>query len=881
MGAWGWIGRRLAVVFRKGRLEEELDDELRWHLEKEIELHVAAGMSPEEARRRALVAFGGVERFKEEVRNVRGARMVDDVVQDVRVAFRSFAKQPGFVATVLVTLGLGIGGNVAMFGIVDAVLLRGLPYEKPDRLVMGRVTYDGERGNTVSAPDYLDVREQATSLVSLAAFTPFSIEATVTGAGDPERVSAPLASWNLFRTLGVEPAVGRSFRPEEEEPGGAPVALLSWAYWQRRFGGDRSAVGAPIDLDGEPVTVVGVLPASFRFPVKGDVWRPLVRGGGWAQARQFHNWVEIGRLADGVDLSAAQAEVDAVSARLAELYPDSNRDKGMYLVPLHEALVAGYRGTLGVLAAAVVVLLLVACANVAGILLARGSARRAEMALRSVMGAGRVRLLRQLMVENLLLTMAAAVLGLVLAGVVQRGILGFVSLDRLGGVEPGLSVSTLGVAVGLALVTVVLFGLFPAMRAARTEPARELAGGGARAGSSRDAARFRNALVVGQVALTAVLLMVSGFLLRSFDRLGGVDPGFRTDHLLTAETPLPPGRYADPTTRPPLLEELRERLAALPGVEAVGIASHLPLRDQGNDVHVAPIERWGDRGAFDGTAYQRMVLPGYFAAMGIPLLAGRDVASTDRRDTQHVVVLSEALARRLVPDGSNPLGRTVGVDVGDDEPYRVEVVGVVGDVTPASLEAGKEGAMYFPYGQRSPSTMRIAVRTQGEPAAVTGRIREILGALDPDVPLADVATMEDVLARSLADRRAVLLVLGSFAAVALLLAAVGLYGVLAYRVSRRVREIGVRMALGATVGSVSRGVVSGGFRLVALGLALGLPASWLASRWVRDMLFEVGTTDPLTYVAVTLFFAAVATAACVLPARRAARVDPARTFHME
>jgi putative ABC transport system permease protein len=797
------------------------------------------------------------------------------------MALRAFANQPAFVATILLTLGLAIGGNVAMFAVLDASLFRALPYADPGRLVMGRVTYDGDLGNTVSAPDYLDVRDRAASFSSLAAFTPFSIEATVTGGGAPERVRAPYASWNLFRTLGVEPAAGRSFRPAEEGPGGADVVVLSWGYWQARFAGDPGVVGSAINLDGAPVTVVGVLPESFRFSLGADVWRLLVRGGDWAQARQFHNWVLIGRLAGGVDLAAAQAEVDAVSARLAELYPESNENKGMYFVPLHDALVAGYRGALGLLTASVVVLLLVACANVAGILLARGSARRSEMALRSVLGAGRARLVRQLMVENVVLTAGAAVVGLVLAGFLQCAILGFVSLDRLGGVAARLSPTTLAAAIGLALTTVALFGLLPALRASRTEPARELAGGGARSGSSRDATRFRNALVVGQVALTAVLLLLSGLLLRSFTRLGGVDPGFRTDHLLTAEVPLPPAKYADPSTRPPFLDEVQRRIAALPGVEAVGMASHLPLRDAGNDVRVAPIERWGDQGAFDGTAYQRMVLPGYFAAVGVPLLAGRDVETADRRDTQHVVVLSGMLAGRLFPDGGAPLGRTVGIDVGGEQPYAAEVVGVVGDVVPTSLVAGKQGVMYFPYGQRAPSTMRVAVRTRGEPAEVTGRIREILGALDPDVPLSGVATMDDVLARSLAERRALLLVLGAFAVVAALLATVGLYGVLAYRVARRVREIGVRMALGATVASVSRDVLLGGLRLVLLGLALGLPASWFASRLVRGMLYQVGTADPLTYVAVSVFFGTVAAAACLLPARRAAKVDPARAFHAE
>jgi putative ABC transport system permease protein len=871
--------RRIDVLFRKHGVEDELDDEIRFHLEREIELLRAGGLSEAEARRRALVAFGGVERYKEEVRDVRGARVVDDLVRDLQIAARSFVKQPMFLATVLLTLGLAIGGNVAMFGILEASLFRALPYAEPDRLVLGRVMRGGQPGNTVSGPDYFDVREQASTFESLSAFTPFSPEATVTGAGDAERVRSPYGSWDLFLTLGVDPEAGRHFLAEEGEPGAESVAMLSHGYWQRGFGADPSVVGGTIDLDGQPTTVVGVLPEGFRFPIAADVWRPMIRDGAFAQSRQFHNFVMIGRLAPAVELSAARAEVDAITARLAELHPDTNRDKGMYLEPLHAALVESYRTMLGVLAASVLALLLIACANVGGILLARGSARGAEMAVRSVMGAGHGRLVRQLLAENLLLAVGATALGLFMAGTVQRGLLSFVSLEGLGGVEPGWSAGTAAAASGLALLTLALFGLFPALRTARSEPAAELAAGGARSGGSREAAGFRSALVVAQVTLTVVLLMVSGLLVRSMGELRGVDIGFDPEGLLTAETPLPAAKYEDVLRRPALFIELQRRLEALPGVRGVGIASGLPIRDPGNNVNISPIESWGDDGA-TRTAYQRMVLPGYFDAMGVQLLAGRDVALDDERAPSGVVVLSESLAAALFPDGA-PLGRVVGVDIGGAEPWPAEVVGVVGDVAPSGLAQGKDVTMYFAYTQRSPASMRIAVRTAGDPMALVPGIREALRTLDPDVPLAEVATMEQVLAESVSDRRAVMLVIVVFALVALLLSTVGVYGVLAYQVTRRAREIGVRMALGASVVSVSREVVGKGLRLVAIGLVLGIPASVLAARLVRGMLFEVSVADPLTYAAVSVFLAGVASVACLLPARRAAKVDPARAFRAE
>lgn len=880
MGAGRWVARRMQVLFRKGQAERELDDEIRDHLEREIAEHVAAGVSPEEARRRALVAFGGVERHKEEVRDVRGARILDDLARDVAVALRFFARQPVFTAAVLITLGLGMGGNVAMFGVLDAALFRALPYERPDALVLGRVTYDGARGGTVSGPDFFDVREQTTTFAGMSAFLPFAVEATVTGAGDPERVLAPLASWDLFHTLGVDPVVGRHFLPEEGEPGGEAVAILSHGYWQRRFAGEPGILGRTLNLDGVPTTVVGVLPRDFRFQVRADLWRPMVRGGAWAQSRQFHNFMWIGRLDPGSGLAAAQAELDAISGRLAELHPDSNRGKGMYIMPLQEALVEGYRTTLWLLATGVVALLLVACANAAGMLLARGSAREAEMALRSVMGAGRGRLVRQLLAENLILALGGGVLGVATAGVLQKGILSLVSLDRMGGVEPTLSVRTFLAAVALAVVALGVSGVAPALRTSRAEPARDLASGGARSGGSRSSARFRSGLVVAQVALTAVLLLVSGLLVRSFVSLRGVETGFDPKDLLTAEVSLPSGEYQEMARRMSFFEELRRRVSALPGVEGVGMVSHLPIRDPGNNVRVGTVEAWAGDASGLPLAFQRMVLPGYFEALGLPLLAGRDVATTDTRAAPAVMVLSESLASTLFP-GESALGRAVGVDVGGDEPWTAEVVGVVGDVATSSLYRGKDAAMYFSYGQRSPASMRLAVRARGEEGALVVAIREILRDLDPDVPLSEVATMEDALAASVSDRGAVVVVLGVFALVALLLAAVGLYGVLAYQVSRRVREIGVRMALGASVGGVSRDVLWGGLRLVALGLAVGLVASGFVVRPLRGMLFQVQATDPLTYGAVAVFLGGVATVACLLPARRAARVDPAVAFRSE
>jgi putative ABC transport system permease protein len=877
MGWWSWLRRRLDVLLRKGEVEREMDDEMRFHLEMEIRQHMASGLSREEARRRALVAFGGVERYKEEVRDARGARVLDDLFQDLGVAARSLPKQPIFLVTVLGTLAVGMGGNVAMFGVLDASLLRALPYPEADRLVLGRVTYQGEVGNTVSGPDYFDYEEQVRGLERLAALTPFSIQSTVLGSGDAERVTAPLVSHDLFPALGVDPALGRPFRPEEGEPGGAAVVLVSHGYWERSLGADPSAIGRTLRVDGEPRTIVGVMPAGFRFLVDADIWLPMVRGGAYAGARQFHNFVLVGRLAPGVSIHGAQAEVDGVSSRLAQTYPETNEGKGLNLTPLQDALVEGYRSTLGLLTAAVLVLLLVAGSNVAGLLVARGAARRSEMAVRSVMGAGRGRLARQLLAENALLAVAGAALAVLLASWMQRAILGFVPMQTLGPIEAGLSARMLGAALGFTVLTLALFGVLPAVRVAGADPARSLRSG-ARTAGGVGTTRARSALVVTQVALTAVLLVVSGLLIRSFAEIRGVDPGFDTNRLLTARVALPPAEYEDAERRVGFFEELRRRVAQTPGVAAVGLTTHVPIRDTGGNVRVAPPEEWGSEGVFGRIAYQRIVMPGTFDALRIPILAGRDVEPTDDRTSANVMVVSESLAASLFPDGSSPLGRTVGMDVGSEQPWLAEIVGVVGDVTPSSLTGGTGYSMYLSYGQRTPAGLTLAVRTTASGTDVTPALRAILSELDPDVPLASVLTMDEVLASSVSGQRSVTLLIVGFASLALLLAAIGLYGVLAYQVARRLHEIGVRMALGASTSSVSREVLRGGLVLVGLGLALGLPSALLATRLVQGMLFEVGGLDPLTYAGVTVFLAAVAGLACLVPARRAARVDPVKAF---
>ncbi len=797
---------------------------------------------------------------------------------DLRYAFRSLKKSPGFTIIVILILAVGIGANVAMFSVTHAVFLKSLPFHEPDRLVLGRTTYDGRLSWNVSSEDYYDFRDQVRSFESLAALRTAANDVTITGGEEPERVPATLASIDLFPTLGVNPQLGRQFSVEEAELSAPAVAIISHGYWQRRYGGSPDVIGHTLVINGQQNTIVGVMPAGFHLLYDVDIWRPMRDGGDYTGVRRFHNWTLFGRLAPGVTIEQAQSEVDVVAARLEVAYPESNTGKGLRVINLQRALVDFYDDMLWMLMAAIALVLLIACGNVASLLLARGLSRSVELSVRVALGASARRVARQLLTESLLMALGAGIIGAALAMVLQRLMMGLLPLDRLGIQAVGVSLPMLLFAVGLSLATALVFGAVPSVSGARMNPAEDLKSG-TRATGGAGVTRLRSGFVVFQVALSVVLLIGAGLLMRSFMELRGVDPGFRAEQLLTARVSLPGASYSEAESRVAFFSGLMDDVQAIPGVSAAGAVSVLPVKDGYSNVRAwNPDNPPADPGAYR-LAEHRQVMPGYFEAMEIPILAGRDIEYTDGGDAEPVLIISESMARDLF-EGDNPVGRQVAVDVGADEPVITRVVGVVGDVR-LRLAADAPWHMYYSYRQSPVFGMSIAVRALGDPSVLTAAVREALRARDPDVPLANVETMEAVLANSIADTKVVTSVLSVFAVVAMLLAALGLYSVLAYYVARRQNEIGIRLALGATPNRVLQLVLRKGLVLVIVGLVVGLAGALGVTRFIQQQLFGVRPTDPATFAAVGVLFILVGTAACLVPGWRAVNVDPARTLQVE
>ena len=798
---------------------------------------------------------------------------MDGLWQDLRYGFRMLFKHRGFTAIAVLTLALGIGATTAIFSVVDAVILRPPPFEEPERVV--RMWGKFSQGNqaATSPPDFLDYRAQNSTFEEFAAMRPSSYN--LTGDAEPERVIAAQVTTNFFRALGVRPIHGRDFSAEEEQSGLAEVAIISEGLWRRRFGGVLPIVGKTLTLDGRSYTVVGVAPNAARLLDDSDLWAPLTFDSPDMKIRRFHFLRAFGRLKPGITLQQAQADCDAVAIGLEKQYPDSNTSWRLRLVPLREEMLGDVRTPLYVLLGAVAFVLLIACANVANLLLARAAGRQKEIAIRSAMGARPRRLIRQLLTESIVLATAGGGVGLFLA-VWGTELLVKVAPDTIARAgEIGVDNRVLGFTLLVSLFCGIVFGLVPALQTSKPDLNGSLKEGGKGTAAGRSHNRTHGFLVVTEMALALVLLVGAGLLVQSFRRLQNVDPGFDPTNTLTMRLFLPESKYGEPGKARTFVDQVLERVAALPGVKAVGTTTHLPLRG-GGDTYFKIEGRPFEDPNRQVTALNPGISHDYLNAMGIALVKGRPFTDQETKEPQKTVIINEAFAREYFPD-EDPLGKRLIIDLG--ESFRCEIIGVTRDIRQFSLQSQSTPTMYLP--TINVGRPNLVVRTSGDPLAMSSAVRAAVQSIDKDQPVANVASMEQILSSSVGEPRFRTLLFSVFAALALVLAGVGIYGVMSYTVARRTHEIGIRMALGARPGDTVKLVVGEGLTLALIGVAVGLAGAFGLTRLMSSLLFGVSATDPLTFAVIAVLLTGVAAAACYIPARRATRVDPMTALRCE
>ena len=794
-------------------------------------------------------------------------------MNDLRFALRQLVKKPGFTAVAVITLALGIGVNTMIFSLVNALVLRPLPFHDPERLVFlfENNLRKGVEQMSIPYPDYLDWKEQNTVFEDLGLHGEMTF--TLTGRAEPTRLSGAVVTASLFSLLGVQPIVGRHFTSQEDQPGAAPVVLIGHGLWQQRFGGDSNLVGQTLTLLGRSHTVVGIMPPGFAFPEAAQLWTPLVIDNPESQ-RMTHVYKGLARLKPGITLGRAHTELTTIARRIAEAHPKTHTDVGATLGPLRYYWVGEWSVRLWLLLGAVSFVLTIACANVANLLLARALSRRKEFAMRAALGATRWRTVRQLLIESLLLSVAAALVGLGLSLWGVDAVLAVVPIDIPFWMQFTVDGRVLAFTLAVALVTSVLFGLAPAWGAARTnlyetlkENARSATGGYARP-------HLRTALVVAEVALAVVLLSGAGLMIVSFLRLQQVNPGFNPARVVVFDLSLPPEKYADANQRAALYRNLRERLAAVPGVKAAAGISHLPLGDD-HWANIYTVEgQEAARPSEVPVGPVRVVTPGYFRALEIPLLAGRDFADADVAAAPPTAIIDASFARRYFPT-NDPLGHRIKLAYPNDPGTWMTIVGVAGVVKQFGLNQTHQPGFYLPHAQVPFLNLTMTVRTAvADPGSVAAALRHEVHQLDPDLPVSNLRTMPEVVSRSCWAQRLVSWLFALFSVLGIILAAVGIYAVMACSVAQRTHEIGVRMALGARRADVLKLVVRQGMGAVVLGMTLGFGANFGLLRLLASQLYEVGALNLPTYGGAALLILGVALAACYLPARRAAKVDP-------
>ena len=890
MRLWSRIRSWSRMVWRRSQMENEMDEELRFHIETFADDLVRNGMPRQEAQRRARLEFGGIESVKEEGREARGARVLDELKQDLRYGARMFWKIPGFTAVAVLTLAFGVGANTAIFSVVNAVLLSPLPYASAHRLVLVKELLPNITAEpfNVSGPDIAEIQKLNHVFERVGGFRVWTYE--FSGRGEPARVTANRISSDLFDVLGVQPVAGRVFEPPEEQFG-HQVVILSYGFWQRQFGGQHNILGQTLNLDRKPYTIVGVMPQSFAFPLPGmlqgvaaDLWVPL--GLSKEELADFgdnFSYAVVGKLRPGVQPGQVNADLQLVARGVLETYRQWARDAnqplgdfrlGLVSVPLRDEVTGPLKPMLLMLLGAVGFVLLIACVNVANLLMMHSVGRQKEMAVRLAIGAGRLRLLRQFLVEGMLLAFTGGGLGLALA-VWLKNILAAhmpANIPQFHAIEIDWTV----LLFSFLLVTLVglAFSALPALWASRTDFIPSLRESGRGNSQGPDHQRLRAAFVIIEVALSVMLLVGAGLLVRSFQRVLSINPGFRPEHVLTASIDLPPTEsYSQNEEVASFYKQLIEKLRQTPGIVAAGGSTDLPLL--GGWTHAFTVEGYQPPPGPQLSLGNHSVIYGdYLQAMGIPLLHGRNFTELDGPKSIPVLIVSESLAKKYWP-GQDPLGTRLKWGPSESTDPWLTVVGVVGDVKQGPLETAANAHTYEPYAQLgAPLSLRVAVRGQGDSAGLAADVRTAVWSLDRQLALGSVRTMDEVISRSTASRRFSLVLVGAFAVLALTLAAIGIYAVLAYTVARRTHEIGVRMALGARSGDVVRLVLGQGLQFTAIGIVFGVAGALVLMRFLESLLYEVRPTDPPTLVVVLLLLVSVSVAASYLPARRAMRVDP-------
>ena len=867
-------------LFHKDRVEQEFTEEIQSYLDMLTETKIRQGLSPREARRSALMELGGVDQVQEKVREIRMGQFIETAWRDVRFGVRALVHSPIFSVVTVLSLALGIGANTAIFSVVNGLLLRPLPYPEPEQIVHvwhtpPQQSFPGLDRFSVSPANYVDWKAQSSAFEQMAVYTYTGL--SLSTSNDPLPVIGAAVSSDFFSVLRSNAVQGRTFTPDEERPGRDQVVVIGHGLWQRAFGANPNFIGQTLTLNSRSFTVVGIMPAGFEFPREAELWVPLAWDEKERQTRSIHDYLVVARLKQNVSLDQAQAEMSTISSRLEQQYPEENTGWGAVVIPLREDLVGDIRLALLVLFCAVGFVLLIACANVANLMLARGANRQKEIAVRIALGAGRARLIRQLLTESVLLAVTGGLLGLLLAVWGSKMLVQLGSLPNSGDIS--IDTWALGFTLLVSFTAGILIGIVPALQFTRSSISETLKQGSGRTGGSPIRQHTRKALVISEVALSLVLLIGAGLMIRSFWKLQNVDPGFDTSNALTMSLILNPIRYSEPHQQLAFIDRSIEQIRAVPGVVSVGATSTIPLAGRGSTQPFSIEGRPTAAISEQPMAQTRYISPDYFKATGIPLRQGRFFSDHDRDNSVQVVIISEAMARLFWP-GENPIGRRLTPSFHPEQGAR-EIVGVVGDIKTSGLDVDASAMMYLPYKQLARPFISFVVRTASNPESLVQPVTKAIYSIDKEQALTDVQTMDQVLIQSLSGRRFNMRLLLTFAGVALVLAAVGVYGVMNYTVTLRRRELGIRMALGAERSDVLRLVLRQGLALTLLGVGAGLISAYALTRLMASLLYGVTATDYLTFISVSAVLIAVGLAASYVPARRATKVNPTIALRTE